>query len=153
MKLSAFFVSATASLLVTGAHAGRAAGAEVAQVSAAVAGLYRALAARDVASLAEYLPAEGFSEFSPPESHLKTLDLEYFRRAFAAGVLVELHVEDERVRLHGGSAIVTGYRLGAITLSDGRRLDVRDCMTMVWSLEGKAWTLHHVHISACAAAA
>jgi hypothetical protein len=149
MILSRIAAGATASLLISaGAFA---ADDEVAQVQSAVAGLYRTLAAGDAAGLARYLPAEGFSEFSPPESTLKTLDLEHFRRAFGAGVRVELHVEGEQVRIHGGSAIVTGYRLGTIILPQAQRLEIRDCMTMVWSREGKTWMLRHVHISVCAA--
>jgi len=138
-------------LWVAAVHADHAAHDEATQVRAAVSGLYRVLATGDATGLAAYLPKEGFSEFSPPESTLKTLDLEYFRRAFAAGARVDLHVEQEQVRVQGGSAIVTGYRLGTITLPQGQHLDVLDCMTMVWSRENRAWMLRHVHISACAA--
>ncbi|HEX6396245.1 MAG TPA: nuclear transport factor 2 family protein [Steroidobacteraceae bacterium] len=143
---------AAASLwMAAAAHADRIAHDDGAQVRAAVAGLYRALAARDTAGLAVYLPVEGFSEFSPPEGALKTLDLDYFRHAFDAGVRVDLHVEGEQVRIREGQAIVTGYRLGTITLPQAQPLAVRDCMTMVWSRENTAWMLRHVHISACAA--
>lgn len=150
--LSRFLAAAASILLIAaGAHAGGSGRDEVAQVRAAVAGLYRVLAAGDAAALDAYVPARGFTEFSPPEGTLKTLDREYFRRAFAAGVRIDLHVEGDQVRVQGDSATVAGYRQGTITLADGKRLEVRDCMTMVWSLESKAWMLRHVHISACAA--
>jgi ketosteroid isomerase-like protein len=148
--LSTVVAGAVVSFLVaTAVHAEDAPDRNATEIRAAVSGLYRALAAADVASLVAYLPAEGFSEFSPPESSLKTLDLEYFRRAFAAGVRVQLHVENEQVRIHGDGAVVTAFRVGTIGLPQGQRLDLHDCMTMVWSRKDKAWLLRHVHISAC----
>lgn len=120
-------------------------------VLSAVAGLYSRLEAGDADSLGAYLPQNGFTEFSPPANTLQTLDAEFFRRAFASGVRIRLHVEQAQARVRGPEAIVTGYRVGSIAFADGGRLDVHDCMTMVWGRDRGDWKLQHVHISACPA--
>lgn len=123
---------------------------EAASVRAAADGLYAALGAGDASRLAAYIPSGGFTEFSPPEPALKVLDAEFFRRVLSSGVKVDLKVEDARVRLLGTGAVLTGFRVGSITLADGKRVDVHDCLTMLWNREQSAWRLHHVHISGCA---
>ena len=143
--------AATATLLAV-AFTGTVRADERAAVLAAVDGLYASLAAGDAPALATYLPPAGFTEFSPPESTLKTLDLKYFQQVLTAGAKIRLQVEQPQVRLLGSDAIVTGYRAGDITLPDGRRFEVRDCMTMLWSRRNGAWLLQHVHISPCSGA-
>jgi hypothetical protein len=140
--------AATAALLAL-ASTGTTRADERAAVLAAVDGLYSSLAAGNAPALTAYLPPGGFTEFSPPESTLKTLDLEYFRQVLTAGAKIRLKVEQPQVRLLGTDAILTGYRVGDITLPDGRRLEIRDCMTMLWSRQRGAWLLQHVHISPC----
>ncbi|HTU64860.1 MAG TPA: nuclear transport factor 2 family protein [Steroidobacteraceae bacterium] len=125
---------------------------DAADVRAAVDGLYRSLAAADLAALSGYLPAGGFTEFSPPEGTLKTLTRDHFRGVFASGAAVDLRVEQANVRALDRAAIVTGYRTGSITLPGGKRLDVHDCLSMIWARDAATWTLRHVHISACAGA-
>lgn len=143
------FQAAAAALAVCLAVVAR--GDEAAAVRDAVAHLYGALAAGDTAALAAFLPAEGFTEFSPPEHTLKVLDLAFFRRALDAGAHIDLHVVDPKVHILGDSAVLTGFRAGTLTLPDGRRLELHDCLTMVWKHEQAAWQLRHVHVSECPA--
>jgi ketosteroid isomerase-like protein len=122
---------------------------EAATVRAAVDELYGALATGNADALTALLPHAGFTEFSPPERVLKVLDVAYFRRVLASGVRIDLHVAQPQIHVQDDSAIVTGYRIGSVTLADGKRVDFHDCMTMAWTRDRATWKLRHVHISDC----
>jgi ketosteroid isomerase-like protein len=123
---------------------------DVADVGNAVNDLYRSLGAKDLQGLAMYVPQKGFTEFNPEHKDLQIVDLNLFKGAFDAGVLINLHVEQLRARVTGNTAIVTGYRVGSITFPDGKIVSDRQCLTMNWS-KAKTWTLQHVHLSMCSA--
>jgi ketosteroid isomerase-like protein len=123
---------------------------DAANVANAVNDLYRSLGARDLGTLAMYIPQEGFTEFNPEHKDLQIVGLNMFKGAFDAGVAINLHVEQLRARVMGNTAIVTGYRVGAITFPDGKVVSERQCLTMNWS-KAKTWTLQHVHLSMCSA--
>lgn len=123
---------------------------DVGDVSDAVNGLYRSLGSKDLRALSNYIPPEGFTEFNPEHKELQIMQLGFFKGAFDAGVAIDLHVEQLQARVLGNSAVVTGYRVGSITLPDGKMTNDRSCLTMNWT-KAKAWTLQHVHLSSCPA--
>lgn len=120
-------------------------------VGAAARDLYVRLAEKDFAGLSRYVSPDGFTEFNPDGSELKTMTREYFKAAFASGIQIDFHIEQLQVSQLGKAAIVTGYRVGALTFPDGKRISSRDCLTMMWSQQREGWLLRHVHLSKCEA--
>ncbi|MEJ6005005.1 hypothetical protein WG899_05570 [Paucibacter sp. AS339] len=145
--------------LASAAFAGpaRAESADEAALTEAVAQLYRSLGSGDVAGFAALVPAGGFSEFNTEAEGLQTLTMDYFRAVMTSGAKIALRVSDLQPRLLGGdTALVTGYRVGSITLPSGQRFDSRQALTMLWrkapsqvgvSSASGAWQLLHVHLS------
>ena len=130
--------------------AGGALADDAADVRRAVDGLYAGIAEGDLEAVRRYVPPRGFTEFNTNGSELQTLDLALFRGAFSDGVRIEFHVEQPNVRvIDGDSAIVTGYRVGAISFPDGKRIASRNCSSMVWRKQEDRWMLEHIHLSAC----
>lgn len=120
---------------------------DAADVSTAVNDLYSKLKSNDAPGFSAFVPSEGFTEFNPESGELKNLNMEFFRGAMDSGSKIDLHVSDLKVQILGQCAIVTGYRVGSITLPDGKRLESNQCLTMVWAKEPPGWKLHHVHLS------
>lgn len=127
---------------------------DAADVRKAVDGLYSSMAESDLEKVARFVPPHGFTEFNTDGTELKRLDLALFKGAFADGFRIEYHVEQQNVRMiDDHSAIVTGYRVGALTFPDGKRMASRNCSSMVWLKHADKWMLEHIHLSNCPVAA
>lgn len=121
--------------------------ADVEAVKAAVIDVYSKLNAADADALTKYLLPSGYSEFVEDGSGLVTLDLETLREVFAAGARTDLEVRDLKVKVLNDSAIVTGYRVGSITMPDQEPEEGTFCLSMMWVRESGQWRLGHVHLS------
>ncbi|WP_374357149.1 nuclear transport factor 2 family protein [Chitinimonas sp.] len=120
---------------------------EAVEVEAATVDLYERLNAGDAKGFGNYLLPGGFTEFNNESAELLKLDLDFFKRAMTSGARIDLHASDIKVNVLGKVAIATGHRTGAITLPDGKRIDSRMRLTMVWSQQAGGWKLQHVHLS------
>ena len=109
--------------------------------------LYAALAKQDSATVARYLPAAGFTEFNPEALELQQLNAAMFREALESGVRPQFQLADLKVNLFGSSALITGKRVGTLTLPNSKPVSSVMQLTMVWLEEKSGWKLQHVHLS------
>lgn len=116
---------------------------------AAAVDLYARMTARDDCVL-HYIPAAGFDEI---DSHGQRhhLDGSAFRQLFAGPAHIDFHADDVRTRINGNEAIVTGVRVGGVTVAGVPAHDEQAAFTMIWRRNGQGWQLLHVHLSTIAA--
>ena len=122
-------------------------GDDAQDVRTAVFELYDALNNGDADAFVGHMWPGGYTEFGGSGGLIETLDKAYIRGALEAGVKTDLGVQHLDVRVHGDSAIVTGYRVGSITMPNGTASDDTLCLSMMWFRENGKWKLAHVHLS------
>jgi ketosteroid isomerase-like protein len=116
-------------------------------VKTAVANVYSAINAKDADTLLQYMAPGGYTEFPEDGSPLFNIDEEYVRRIFKMDWKANFKAQELKVKVFGDAALVTGYRVGILTMLDGATQESRLCLSMMWfRLEGK-WKLAHVHLS------
>ena len=107
-----------------------------ADVKAAVARVYTALSAGDLAAFLAFVPVEGYSEFPESGSGVATIDEKFLRPIFESIVKGEIKVDlkatDLQVKAFGNAALVTGFRVGSITPAGTRVREQTLCLTMMW---------------------
>lgn len=119
------------------------------EVTRAVEAFYRALHAHDIATIASLVPPQGFSEFSSRGGLLKQQTLESVRAVFAAGAQVDVRLEKLQIDLLSPEvALVTGLRIGVVSLGSVPAVPQTKRMTSLWKQEAGQWRLTHVHYSA-----
>ena len=105
------------------------------------------MSANDVAGVARYLPADGFTELGSGPATPHRLDAAAFAGLFKSGARIALRVTDVQVQAVGDAAVVTGVRVGSITPPGGTAVEMAAPVTMVWTQAGAQWQLRHVHLS------
>ena len=96
---------------------------------------------------------EGFTRFGFGGQLLEQVDsLEELRKdrqaSFDAGVKFNLQDRHTDVSLYGNStAVVTSYRVGTMTVPDGRTVRINNRITTVLVKQGGQWKIAHVHDS------
>jgi len=135
-------VLAMSMALSLGARAGEPAGARE-----ATADLYARMSANDLPGVSRYLPADGFTELGSGPATPRRLDAAAFAGLFRSGARIALRVTDLQVQRVGDAVVVTGVRVGSITLPGATAVEMTAPFTMVWTQAGAQWQLRHVHLS------
>lgn len=113
----------------------------------ATADFFAKISAKDLAAVARYLPAEGFTETVPESKALLHLDAKAFEGLFKSGRQIDLRAADLTLQRFGDTALVTGTRLGGIGTADAAPSPGRLAFTMVWTCAASGWQLRHLHLS------
>jgi len=116
-------------------------------VKTAVANLYSALNAKNTDTFVQYMAPGGYTEFSEDGSPLFNIDEEYIRRGFARDWKVNFEIQELKVKVFESAAVVTGYRVETLAMSDGTTQKIRLCLSMMWFHQEDKWKLAHVHLS------
>jgi len=116
-------------------------------VKTAVANLYSALNAKNTDTFVQYMAPGGYTEFSEDGSPLFNIDEEYIRRGFARDWKVNFEIQELKVKVFESAAVVTGYRVETLAMSDGTTQKIRLCLSMMWFHQEGKWKLAHVHLS------
>ena len=116
---------------------------EPTDTSASTADLYARMSAGDLAGVVLLLPPDEFTELDGDAVSPHRVDAAAFAGLFKSGAPVSLHAVGLQAQRVGGTAIVTGARVGAI--ADAKEASVP--FTLGWTPEGSHWTLRHVHLS------
>ncbi len=125
---------------------------DVDDVKAAVQGDFVSRNSGDVYAYAQSF-LEGFTRFGFGGQLLERVDsLEELRKdrqaSFDAGVKFNLQDRHTDVSLYGNStAVVTSYRVGTMTVPDGRTVRINNRITTVLVKQGGQWKIAHVHDS------
>jgi ketosteroid isomerase-like protein len=114
----------------------------------ATADFYAKISARDLDGVAQYLPAEGFTEFPVGEGKTIRLARQNFAGWFKSDTAIDLHAEHLSAQDFGDTAIVTGWRVGSMTPKGQPVREERAALTMVWVRTAGRWQVRHVHVSA-----
>jgi|GEM_PF-1484331 len=133
----------TLSMSVAGAENTR--GADT--VKAASVDFFNSVSQRNLAAVASYLDAEGFTEFVPESDKLLQLDANAFAGLYKSGAQIDLRLVDVQVKATADAAIVTGTRTGAITKPGAAVVEGKSLITMVWFKKDNVWLLKHIHLS------
>ena len=146
-------MKALTTLLVIGMFATAVAMADdVDDVKAAVQGDFGSRNSGDAYAYAQSF-LEGFTRFGFGGQLLEQVDsLEELRKdrqaSFDAGVKFNLQDRHTDVSLYGNStAVVTSYRVGTMTVPDGRTVRINNRITTVLVKQGGQWKIAHVHDS------
>jgi len=121
--------------------------AEGSDAAAASASLYADMSARNLPGVLRFIPAPGFTEISPDSSQVRRLDAKAFDALFKSQLLIDLHMEGMQVQALGDVTVVTGTRIGSITVPGTVPAEERQLATLVWSMAGDQWKLQHIHLS------
>ncbi len=121
--------------------------AEGGDAAAASASLYADMSARNLPGVLRFIPAPGFTEISPDSNQVQRLDAKAFEGLFKSQLLFDLHMEGMQVQALGDVAVVTGTRIGFITVPGTLPAEERQLATLVWSKVGDQWKLRHIHLS------
>ncbi len=94
----------------------------------------------------------GHTAFAPDGGRLqKSASLEEesknLQANFDAGLKWSVDLRDLKVDVYGDAAVVTGYLVGTVTLSDGSTQPVNNRRTAVLIKQGSEWKEVHTHIS------
>ncbi len=116
-------------------------------VKTAVVNLYSALNAKNTDTFVQYMAPGGYTEFSEDGSPLFNIDEEYIRRGFARNWKVNFEIQELKVKVFESAAVVTGYRVETLAMSDGTTQKIRLCLSMMWFHQEGKWKLAHVHLS------
>ncbi|MBC3918299.1 nuclear transport factor 2 family protein [Undibacterium sp. CY18W] len=134
------------SIFMSMAHAGKLNEMDV--VKAASVDFFASISSRNLTSVTSYLGSEGFTEFIPESDKLLQLNAGAFSALFKSGAQIDVRLTDIQVRTNGGTAIVTGTRVGAITKPGATPVEGKSLVTMIWFRHDNGWQLEHVHLSA-----
>jgi len=121
--------------------------AEGGDAVAASASLYADMSARNLPDVLRFIPAPGFTEISPDSNQVQRLDAKAFEGLFTSQLLIDLHMVGMQVQALGDVAVVTGTRIGSITVPGTVPAKERQLATLVWSKVGDQWKLQHIHLS------
>jgi len=121
--------------------------AEGGDAAAASASLYADMSARNLPGVLRFIPEPGFTEISPDSDQVQRLDAKAFEGLFKSQLLIDLHMEGMQVQALGDVAVVTGTRIGSITVPGTLPAEERQLATLVWSKAGDQWKLRHIHLS------
>ncbi len=121
--------------------------AEGGDAAAASASLYADMSARNLPGVLRFIPAPGFTEISPDSNQVQRLDAKAFEALFESQLLIDLHMEGMQVQALGDVTVVTGTRIGSITVPGTVPAEERQLATLVWSKAGDQWKLQHIHLS------
>jgi len=116
-------------------------------VASAAADLYARMTARDLAGVLRYVPAAGFTEIGPSAPSVHFLKPAAFEALFNSDAVINLRAEEVNVQRFGGTAVVTGVRVGSVGPKDKPAAELRAPFTMVWTSDNGRWQLRHVHLS------
>ena len=116
-------------------------------VKTAVVNLYSALNAKDADTFVQYMAPGGYTEFSQDGSPLFNIDEEYVRRIFERDWKANFEIQELKAKVFEGAAVVTGYRVNTIAMSDGTTQKSKLCLSMMWFHQEGKWKLAHVHLS------
>ena len=116
-------------------------------VKTAVVNLYSALNAKDADTFVQYMAPGGYTEFSQDGSPLFNIDEEYVRRIFERDWKANFEIQELKAKVFESAAIVTGYRVETLVMSDGTTQKIRLCLSMMWFHQEGKWKLAHVHLS------
>lgn len=118
-----------------------------ADVASAATDLYARMTARDLAGVLRYVPAAGFTEIGPSAPSAHVLKPSAFEALFNSDAVIKLRDEDVNVQRFGGTAVLTGVRVGSVGPKDKPSAELRVPFTMVWTNDNGRWQLRHVHLS------
>ncbi len=124
------------------------AAAEGGDAAAASAGLYADMSARNLPDVLRFIPAQGITEIGPDTNQVHRLTAKAFEDLFKSPLLIDLRMEGMQVQALGTVAVVTGTRIGSITIPDIVPIEERQLATLVWLKVGDQWKLQHIHLSA-----
>ena len=116
-------------------------------VKTAVVNLYSALNAKDAGTFVQYMAPGGYTEFSQDGSPLFNIDEEYVRRIFERDWKANFEIQELKAKVFESAAVVTGYRVETLVMSDGTTQKIRLCLSMMWFHQEGKWKLAHVHLS------
>ena len=116
-------------------------------VKTAVVNLYSALNAKDADTFVQYMAPGGYTEFSQDGSPLFNIDEEYVRRIFERDWKANFEIQELKAKVFESAAVVTGYRVETLVMSDGTTQKIRLCLSMMWFHQEGKWKLAHVHLS------
>lgn len=116
-------------------------------VKTAVVNLYSALNAKNTDTFVQYMAPGGYTEFSQDGSPLFNIDEEYVRRIFERDWKANFEIQELKAKVFESAAVVTGYRVKTLVMSDGTTQKIRLCLSMMWFHQEGKWKLAHVHLS------
>ena len=116
-------------------------------VKTAVVNLYSASNAKDADTFVQYMAPGGYTEFSQDGSPLFNIDEEYVRRIFERDWKANFEIQELKAKVFESAAVVTGYRVETLVMSDGTTQKIRLCLSMMWFHQEGKWKLAHVHLS------
>ncbi len=122
--------------------------AEGSDAAAASASLYTDMSARNLPGVLRFIPAQGITEIGPDTNQVHRLYAKAFEDLFKSPLLIDLRMEGMQVQALGTVAVVTGTRIGSVTMPGIVPIEERQLATLVWLKVGDQWKLQHIHLSA-----
>lgn len=145
MKISYMILSLTLILCFNASAQTQASDEE--EIRCAVANFYAANNYKDGDAYLQYMAPGGYTAFLENGSDLFKVNEELIRRSFKEDWVSNLEAIELDVKVYGDAALVTGYRVGTLTVADGETQKTMSCLTMMWIRFEGEWRLVHIHLS------